>query len=514
MALSSSQQSAALAHLLRRAGFGASPAQWQEFERQGISATTESLLHPEKTPDHLDALLGEIGGDYVDFNDINSVKEWWLYRMVHTQRPLEEKMTLFWHNHFATANYKVDNAPRMWAQNQLFRRYGLGSFRTLLGQVARDPAMLVWLDGGENRVGAPNENFGREVMELFTLGRGNGYTEKDVQEAARCFTGWRQAETPTGFVYDPTRHDDGEKTVLGATGNWHTDDVVDVLAAHPATAKTLCTKLFCFFVHDNPNDAQIKRLSDVYLQNNFEIRAVLRAIFNSDDFYSDAARWAKIKSPTEFAVMTIRELQAPMSAVGRLGDMLNQMGQDLFYPPNVRGWLEGRNWINTRTLLARVNFASTLAEEMNRRVSLLDRVRGFASSDAPMNPPGAMSAPAMSAPAMSAPAMSAPAMSAPAMNAPAMNAMSAPAMAPTMHPNSMSSSAASRVSTAMLDAQGAVQILWDALFRGMEMPPATRTQLYAYVAGDKPENLTKPIGRDKLPGVVHLLVSLPEYQLC
>ena len=517
MALSSSQQSAALAHLLRRAGFGASPSQWQEFERQGIAATTESLLHPEKTRDHLDALLSEIGGDYVDFNDINSVKEWWLYRMVHTRRPLEEKMTLFWHNHFATANYKVDNAPRMWAQNQLFRRYGLGSFRTLLGQVARDPAMLVWLDGGENRVGAPNENFGREVMELFTLGRGNGYTEKDVQEAARCFTGWRGADTPTGFVYDPTRHDDGEKTVLGRTGNWHTDDLVDILAAHPATAKTLCAKLFRFFVHDNPSEAQIERLSEVYFQNNFEIRAVLSAIFHSDDFYSDAARWAKIKSPTEFAVMTIRELQAPLSAVGRLGDRLNQMGQDLFYPPNVRGWVEGRSWINTRTLLARVNFASTLAEEMNRRVSLLDRLRGFASSEAPINPSGAMNAPAMNSMgaaamnskgaaamnSMSAPAMSS--MSAPAMNAPAMNA---PAMAPP------TTSVAARASTAMPDAGGAVQVLWDALFRGMEMPPATRAQLVAYVAGDKPENLTKPIARDKLPGVVHLLVSLPEYQLC
>ena len=510
MALLSSQ-SAALAHLLRRAGFGASPQEWPAFERAGIAATTESLLHPEKTPDHLDELMSEISGDYVDLNDINSVKEWWLYRMVHTRRPLEEKMTLFWHNHFATANYKVDNAPRMWAQNQLFRRYGLGSFRTLLGQVARDPAMLVWLDGGENRVGAPNENFGREVMELFTLGRGNGYTEKDVQEAARCFTGWRYAgEVPAGFVYDPTRHDDGEKTVLGHTGNWHTEDVVDILAAHPATAKTLCTKLFCFFVHDNPSDAQIARLSDAYLKNNFEIRAVLRAIFTSDDFYSPQARWAKIKSPAEFAVMTIRGLDAPMSSVRELGQNLNQMGQDLFYPPNVRGWLEGRSWINTRTLLARVNFASTLAEEMNRRVSLLDRLRGFASSDAPMNQSsGGMNAPSMNS-MNGAPTMNS--MSAPAMAAPAMNSMSAPAMAaPAM--NSMNESSAP-ASGATPDAQGAIAILWEALFRGMEMSPATRDQLLAYATDGKPENAVKPIGRDKLPGLLNLLVSLPEYQLC
>jgi len=499
MALSTSQSSS-LAHLLRRAGFGVSPREWPLYERQGIAATTESLLHPERTPDHLDELFKEIGGDYVDFNDINSVKQWWLYRMVHSRRPLEEKMTLFWHGHFATANYKVDSAPRMWAQNQTFRRFGLGSFRTLLGQIARDPAMLVWLDGSQNRVGAPNENFARESMELFTLGRGNGYTEKDVQEAARCFTGWRTADTPAGFVYDPTAHDDGEKTVLEQTGNWHTDDLVDILAAHPATAKNLSAKLFRFFVHDHPSEQEIERLSKVYLSNNYEIRAVLRAIFTSEEFGSDAARWARIKSPTEFAVMTIRDLDAPMTAVRELGQSLSQMGQDLFYPPNVSGWHEGRNWINTRTLLARVNFADSLAEEMNRRVSLLDRLRGFASTErATGGAPAAMSAPA---PTMDAPAMNTMATTAPTMEAPTMSLSSAPEMATPRSP------------TALPDAQNAVEILWAALFRGMPMPPATQQQLLSYATDGKSDAATKPIGRDKIAGLLHLLVSMPQYQLC
>ena len=157
-------------------------------------------------------------------------------------------MTLFWHNHFATAVYKVDNANRMWAQNETFRRYGLGSFRTLLQQVARDPAMLVWLDGRDNHNGQPNENFAREVMELFTLGVGGGYSEKDVREAARAFTGWRgEGAAPGGFIYDPTLHDDGEKTLLGQTGNWHADDVCDILARHPSTARFISTKIFRFF---------------------------------------------------------------------------------------------------------------------------------------------------------------------------------------------------------------------------------------------------------------------------
>ncbi len=295
---SPSPEAIRLAHLLRRAGFGARPAEWRAYSSMGLARATETLLHPERTPDHLGALLDEIGGDYVDFSDMGSVRQWWLYRMAHTRRPLEEKMILFWHGHFATANFKVDSARRMWNQNELFRRYGLGSFRTLLQRVARDPAMLVWLDGHHNHVGKPNENFAREALELFTLGANGGYSETDVKEAARAFTGWRGADTPSGFVYDPTAHDDGEKTVLGQTGNWHADDVLDILAHHPSTAHFLTTKLFRFFVGDNPTNADIKRGVDAYFASGFEIRAVVQALFDSPSFYAESNRFAKIKSPT------------------------------------------------------------------------------------------------------------------------------------------------------------------------------------------------------------------------
>ena len=208
----SATNSRQLSHLLRRAGFGARPAEWTEYAKMGIPAATDRLLNPERVPDTLAPLLAGIQGDYVDFDDINSLRKWWMYRMSHTPRPLEEKMTLFWHGHFATANYKVDNPRWMWMQNETFRTHALGNFKTMLQAVSRDPAMLVWLDGAENRKGRPNENYGRELMELFTLGVGGGYTEQDVKEAARAFTGWRYDRDKSVFVFDPDRHDDGVKT--------------------------------------------------------------------------------------------------------------------------------------------------------------------------------------------------------------------------------------------------------------------------------------------------------------
>lgn len=484
MAISPKEQSQ-LAHLLRRAGFGARPKEWAQFQTLGLEKTTQQLLDPQTVPDHLEKVLEEIGGDYVDFAELNSIRQWWLYRMIHTRRPLEEKMTLFWHNHFATANYKVNNPRRMWQQNETFRQFGMGSFRTLLQEIARDPAMLVWLDGNSNHVGKPNENFAREVMELFTLGVGNGYTEKDVEEMARCFTGWRGANTESGFVYDPTLHDDGAKTVLGQTGNWHADDAIDILVRQPATARFLSAKLFRFFVHDNPSDADIARLSKAYFANGYQISAVLEAIFNSPVFYSPAARFAKIKSPIEYVVMTMRSLDAPMSAARDLAGNLSLMGQELFDPPNVKGWPEGRDWINARTLLSRVNFASNLTGEMSRRVSLLERLQGFEPIEkSPIAIPslktgetmmGAMNAPAMEAPAMDAMEMAAPKLASPS----------------------------------NLGAAEAVDTLWNALLPGFPMAPEMRASLVDYCKVNGKDNVAA-----KLPGLLNLIVSVPEYQLC
>lgn len=358
-----------LGHLLRRAGFGARPDEWTDYARLGVAGSTDILLHPERVPDTLNAVLHDISGDYVDFDNLDSVRNWWLYRMSHTPRPLEEKMTLFWHNHFATANYKVDNPQWMWQQNQLFRKHALGNFRTLLQGVSRDPAMLVWLDGEENRKGKANENYGRELQELFTLGIGN-YTEDDVKAASRAFTGWRFDRESGTFLFDAASHDDDLKTFHGETGNFDGDDILDILVRNPATAKFLCTKLFKFFVHDNPKDEEVKPLTDVYFASGYDIRSVVGAIFTSPAFYSEQALYTKIKSPTEYIVTILRTLDVPLAAANRampVGNTLRLMGQDLFNPPNVKGWAEGQSWMNTMTLLTRINFANLLTSELSRR---------------------------------------------------------------------------------------------------------------------------------------------------
>ncbi len=375
MVAHSSADTRNLAHLLRRAGFGARPAEWTAYSNLGLSGTTAQLLHPEAVADPFPALLAEVQGDYVDFDSLDSIKKWWLYRMSHTPRPLEEKMTLFWHGHFATANYKVDNPRRMWAQNETFRAHALGNFRTLLQAVSRDPAMLVWLDGADNRRGKPNENYGRELLELFTLGVGGGYTENDVKEAARAFTGWQFDRDANVFKFNPEQHDDGEKTFLGQTGAFNGDDIVDIVVKHPSTAHFLCTKLFKFYVHETPSPADIKPLTAAYFNSGYDIRAVLAAIFSSAAFYSDAAVHSKIKSPTEYIVTALRTLDAPFSATNNnLLGAGRTMGQELFNPPNVKGWNGGKTWMNTMTLITRANFASTLTGQMSQHGLLTPRL--------------------------------------------------------------------------------------------------------------------------------------------
>ncbi|MDQ2800191.1 MAG: DUF1800 domain-containing protein [Armatimonadota bacterium] len=373
----SADDSRKLAHLLRRAGFGARPSEWKAYAKLGLAGTTDRLLHPEAIPEQMSSLVQEISGDYVDFDSIDSLRKWWAFRMLHTPRPLEEKMTLFWHNHFATANFKVDNPRWMWQQNELFRSHALGNFRNLLQAVSRDPAMLVWLDGAENRKGRPNENYGRELLELFTLGIGGGYTETDVKEAARAFTGWQFDRDSSMFVFNAGQHDDGVKTFLGQTGNFNGDDIIDIVVRHPSTAKFVCTKLFKFFIHDDPTPAEVAPFVAAYFHSGYDMRAVVGAMLTSPVFYSPAAYYNKIKSPAEFTVTTLRCLDASMSAANNnLFGAMRGMGQELFNPPNVKGWLEGQAWINTMTVLARINFVSQLTNEMSRRGMVADSLRG------------------------------------------------------------------------------------------------------------------------------------------
>jgi uncharacterized protein (DUF1800 family) len=376
--VSNAEDNRKLSHLLRRAAFGARPAEWAGWRHLGVEGSTARLLHPEQNPDNLSALYNDIAGEYVDLTDMESVRLWWIYRMAHTDRPLEEKMTLFWHGHFATANYKVERPAWMWRQNEVFRTHALGNFSTLLKAVSRDPAMLIWLDGEQNRKGAANENYGRELLELFTMGWGSGYTETDVGEAARSFTGWRFDHDTGDFLFNPKAHDDGVKTFLGETGNFNGDDIIDIVVRRPATAHFLVSKLFKFFVHDDPSDADLAAPISAYFSSGYDIRSVMGSLLGSPAFYSDAAYMAKIKSPAEYVVTLIRTLDAPLSVVGNeyeLGETLRAMGQDLFNPPNVKGWAGGQAWINTMTLLTRMNFANRVIDRMNQRGLLPGSVR-------------------------------------------------------------------------------------------------------------------------------------------
>src|ERR1700730_6065378 len=252
-----------VAHLLRRAGFSTTEAELDQYASLGFAGALDRLLNPEQVDDSAtDQLLAPLATDLGDPKKIESAKFWWFNRMLYTQRPLQEKMTLFWHNHFATANSKVNNAVLMLQQMQLFRNNGLGNFETLLQKVTRDPATLIWLDNRLTRKGAPNENYAREVQELFTVGIGN-YTEQDIHEAARAFTG-HTLEKNLKYTFNQGQHDTGAKTFQGQTGNFDADDILGILVRNPATARFITTKLFAYFVNDSPDLSTIDRLAGTF----------------------------------------------------------------------------------------------------------------------------------------------------------------------------------------------------------------------------------------------------------
>jgi uncharacterized protein (DUF1800 family) len=347
-----------MAHLLRRAGFGPAPGEVKARLDAGYERSVGQLVEFQGVDDGLTELDHLVGG-LLDFNQIEDVRTWWVYRMVHSRRPLVEKLSLFWHGHFATGVGKVGSAPMMAQQNQALREYGLGSFSELLLRVARDPAMLTYLDGAANKKAHPNENFAREVMELFTIGLGH-YTERDVQEAARAFTGWGLKDG--AFVFNPQEHDDGMKTFLGATGKFDGSDVLRILAEHPATSDRLCRKLFAFFAYPNPLNEALLPLQEAWRQSRGSIREVLRALFLSTGFSSSRAWRALIKSPAEFVIGSIRALGGTVTPRAVV-PLMARMGQDLFNPPSVKGWDGGMAWISTSTLFERFNFAASLTTQ-------------------------------------------------------------------------------------------------------------------------------------------------------
>jgi uncharacterized protein (DUF1800 family) len=290
--------------------------------------------------------------------------------MLYSTNPLVEKMSLFWHNHFATSYAKVNSVIQMGAQNDLIRKFAVGDFRQLLHGMTTDVAMLVWLDGNANRKRHPNENFAREVMELFSLGVGN-YSEEDIQQAARAFTGWHVRDSK--FWFNRLQHDSGKKQLFNKSGDLNGDDVVNLCLQHAACPRFIAVKLLRFFVMPNPDPKSIDQLAGSIRKHNFDMRKALRDLFASENFFAVESRRSIIKSPIDLVLGSYRALEcrANLQTTSRL---LAELGQDIFEPPSVKGWEGGRLWVNSATLLQRTNFAAELSKG-NRFGKIQDPIR-------------------------------------------------------------------------------------------------------------------------------------------
>ena len=369
-------------HLLNRAGFGVPRDRVAHLVRVGPTAAVDELVDFEKSPsdpdrpdfipavevylrrrrdfealDEEDRRKARQEFDALERGRVHRLQAWWFERMTTTTRPLEEKMTLFWHGHFATSAQKIKFSRQNLDLNRLFREQAAGNFKALTIAVGQSPAMLRYLDNMRNVKGKPNENWARELMELFTLGQGN-YTEDDIKESARAFTGWTLDKND--FVFRERAHDFGEKTFMGQTGRFDGWDVIDIIFDQPAAATFICRKLFEFFAYRDPEPEIVDALASKLRSHNYEIKPVLRQLFRSKAFYSERAVGTQIKSPVQFMVQLAQDLRLqdpPYSAMARASA---QLGQNLFYPPNVAGWEGGRMWINANTLLSRYNMPRKL----------------------------------------------------------------------------------------------------------------------------------------------------------
>ena len=409
-------------HLLRRAGFGASQEEVDLYTDLGFAGTVRRLLDFDSVPDEVDDLIGKPGavavtarGAFQPQTVINDARQRWLFRMVHTRRPLQEKMTLFWHNHFATAYTKIAGAfgseegarymaakpsedpNKVKGQIELLRENALGNFRDLLVAVAKDTAMLVWLDGRTNVRNRPQENFARELMELFTMGVGT-FAEEDVYAGARVFTGWnltRPSNAYYTFNYVAGQHDstakqftfpiypDGNRTIPARTADGGLQDGVDLITAvagHPATGPRLARKLYEFFVSEvgEPDAGLIAELSRVYYASGFEIRPVIQRLLLSPHFTDASNRYSRYSWPAEFVARSIKEVGWTGFSVNDALTPMANMGQQLFEPPDVAGWDLGTSWFSTGAMLTRMNFASQLAT--NQKFNLRNIARGAKAS--------------------------------------------------------------------------------------------------------------------------------------
>ncbi len=386
------------AHLLNRAGFGGTPLEIERLVKMGPDGAVSYFVDYEKIPDSTPApdwakpdpgladrimemrrserdqknltaeektALDQKRRDFqreeqrTQFQRIMELRGSWLERMSTGPRPLQEKMVLFWHGHFATSIQKVRSAYFMWRQLQTFRELATGNWLEMLDAVAKDPAMLVWLDQAQSRREHPNENFAREVMELFALGEGH-YTEKDITEAARAMTGWTLDRERQAYMYRPFMHDAGLKTVLGKTGNLNGRDVLELIAAQPQSGLFMSNKLWKFFASENPNPKLIEALAGVFRSNDSNFKPLLRTMFRCEEFYADSVIRNQVKSPVQWLISSVRMLDRDLPPPVVCNQLTRNLGQELLAPPNVKGWDGGLSWITTNNLLSRYNEAAVL----------------------------------------------------------------------------------------------------------------------------------------------------------
>ncbi len=355
-----------VAHLHRRAGFAGT---WKEIQRDiaaGHAATVERFLNGKAyetaVPEDFESLAELIGDAAATSGNPNRLQAWWLYRMIFSPDPLTERLCLMWHHHFATSNSKVGDIGAMYRQNQLFRKYGRGDFGELFAQVIRDPAMLVYLDANSNRVGHPNENLGREMLELFSVGRGN-FGESDVRNVSKALTGWTVKNDQFEFV--KKNHDNSEKVILEKTGKWNGDDAMRIALEHPGTAKRITFRVCQMLMGEGVvSDDQLTNLAKEFGKQNMNVDWLLKTVLSSKLFYSPENIGSRVQGATEFVVGSIRALGAmvPPPSTLVVSDWTTQLGQRLFYPPNVFGFAEGRQWISSQWLISRNKFMQQLVE--------------------------------------------------------------------------------------------------------------------------------------------------------
>ena len=409
----SRQDALLMAHVLRRAGFGATPSEMDRALGLGYDAMLEELLNP----DHPDAIPDDLIRRYhADQSELRgSGGPHWIYRLVMTDTPLREKMCLFWHRVFATGSTKLIQSRVVTNQISMFREHGMGSFDNLLTELSKDPAMIMWLDNQDNHGTNINENYGREILELFSMGVGN-YSEEDIKETARAFTGWsvvnpdymsirmrNNTARPYGYMswqfeYDDEDHDDGEKVILGEKGNWNGEDAVRIICKQQATARFVARHLYHFFVadelpvpqwpHEEPRDPDaIDLLCKAYFDSGHDIKAMLRTLFQSDFFKDASSRHARIKSPAEMVVGTMRlagPITLPSEETYMADSACANMGQALMRPPSVEGWQGGTEWINTGAYVGRVNFSGRILNDANKAGvrDVIDRIKSMADGAA------------------------------------------------------------------------------------------------------------------------------------